>query len=401
MRENRYGLRYRWPFRGSSQAETIPLAIFDDVFPYAISGFRLVEYRYLLRSVANSRAYSTLATLKYLGVSDLRDSILDNWDLQYPEISDRLTIIRRPNDLPDVACLYTMFLNNALSMLRTAERRHILFSFTLYPGGGLKQGNRAIDDKLRRIAASPSFFKVIVTQPAVLSYLRRQQIFEPQKIEYVFGGVLGQDLNPISSASTVGDHAALRLGFVANRYHPQGLDKGFDIFVGAAISLIDMEVPVECHFVGPWTSQDIEQRRLQEKSIFHGLTHNDDLRDLLAGIEVCVFPTRSEMLGEGSFDGFPVGSAVEAGIAGCAVLTSNPLQQETPLEEGSDYLEITADVNNVRDRILELHNDRTRLNKLRRRAQEKFAQVYSNERQLEPRLRVIREMIRAASSKLP
>lgn len=388
--------RRRWRPRRWRNSEPVPLAIFDDVFPYEVSGFRLAEYQHLLRSIPLAQVYSTLSSLRSLGVGGQRIRILDDWKENNPDVADRLTTIHKARDLPSATCFYTIFVNNAMQILPIAERTRAMFSFTLYPGGGLRLGSKRVDQSLRRLASSPSLFKVIVTQPAVLAYLRQKQIFDKHAIEYVFGGVLPHSPNPLPGPIERQD-GPLRIGFIANRYHPHGLDKGFDIFVGAAVALLDRGVAIECHFVGPWSQADLGVRPSYGPFIFHGPMPSHNLQRLLSTLDICVFPTRRDQLGVGSFDGFPTGAAVEAGLAGCAVLTTNPLQQQTPLLEGHDYLGISAEITDVRDRILELHLDRVRLHNLRLRAQARFAEVYSPRAQLGPRERLVLEMMESAS----
>lgn len=394
-----------WTLKTWHRRESCELAIFDDIFPYAVSGFRLEEYTQLLHRFPGSGVFSTLASLEWLGVGHLRPQVLAAWSHYRPDLAERLVVVNAAHDMPDSNGYYTVFLNNALQLLNIAEERSKLFSFTLYPGGGMRLGDAIVDERLRRIASSPSLFKVIVTQPAVLAYLAQNHIFDIGQIEYVFGGAVPPNPHPPRDWRSLKESDTLRVAFVANKYHPLGLDKGLDIFVGAFQSVGDLGVPVDWHFVGPWSACDIAETLGMEPdpvgSIeFHGLVNSWELPSLLSEIDICVFPTRSGCLGEGSFDGFPVGAAVEAGLAGCVVITTNPLAQESPLLPNRHYLEIGPSSKQVADHILQLNVDRPRLHQLGTAAQHGFSAIYSRGSQMSPRERVLREMIEA-STRMP
>ena len=371
------------------------LAIYDDIFPYGVSGFRLTEFEYYLRNLPLSQIYTSLTSLRIFGMDENRNEILSQWTRTNIDIASRLSIIDSTRQLPDASCFYSIFLNNALAILGPVEQRRGLFSFTLYPGGGFRFGNRGTDKRLRRVVNSPSFYKVIVTQPSVLEYILEKDIIDHDKILYVFGGVQAQRLDVLKNHQISPD-APLKLGFVANRYHRSGLDKGLDIFSGAAKDLIACGERIECHFIGPWNADDLADDELVVHSRFHGSIHNQDLQTLLEGLDICVFPTREGALGPGTFDGFPVGAAVEAGLAGCVVLTTNPLKQPSPLVDGRDYIEISAQVNDVVARVRELINTPSLILELQSNARRAFGDVYSERNQLAPRLELLEGMLDAA-----
>lgn len=378
-----------------SNAEPVPasLAIYDDLFPYQVSGFRLVEYETILQEVPTASVFSTLASLGWLGIAEQRSDILGSWKQRSPALWPRLQTVGEVAELPNASAFYTIFLNNAFDLLPVAESRGVKFSFTLYPGGGLAFGDETSETKLRRVLASANLHKVIVTQPLVLRYLTERFQVPSKKVEYVFGGVLapgpsqGADPRPFRAGQIPS------LGFVANRYHPSGHDKGLDVFVDAVRRLNHDRLRPICHFVGPWSAQDAPGLRAADL-VFHGSVPNDRLQSVLRDIDICVFPTRPEILSVGSFDGYPTGSAIEAGLAGCAVITSNPLGQSTPLLPGRDLVEVPPDAEAVARGVRGLLAAGPReLDRMRRQGQATMRHVYSLATQMTPRVRILNEML--------
>ena len=148
------------------------LAIYDDLFPYRASGFRLTEYTYLLKELPAAHVYTDSQSLNWLGIAAQRDEILQSWTEMEPSLTSRLHEIETADQLPHVDAVYTLFLNNALDLLPTVRARGIPFAFTLYPGGGMRFGDRMVDEQLREVLAEPLMRQVIVTQPSVLTYLQ-------------------------------------------------------------------------------------------------------------------------------------------------------------------------------------------------------------------------------------
>jgi glycosyltransferase involved in cell wall biosynthesis len=234
--------------------------------------------------------------------------------------------------------------------------------------------------------------KVIVTQPAVLDYLHLRGFVDPARLEYVFGGVLAEG-RAAGVPPAASSRAGLRIGFAGNRYDPRGLDKGLDLFIDTIDALTAAGESVAAHLFGPWTSDDVGHARNRSRFHLRGLVDNDHLQATLAEMDICVFPTRAGVLGKGSLDGFPTGAAVEAALAGCAVLTTNPLRQQTPLVRGVDYIEIQPDVADIVARVRALTADPEALAKLKMSGRSAMNRVFGLEQQMRPRIMCLRSLL--------
>lgn len=368
------------------------LVIYDDLFPYPVSGFRLAEYEAILKRVPGSLVGSTLSSLSLMGSTPPAEEVVRQWRAGNPESAQRLMRIEEAAELPPADAYYTIFLNNAIELASVAEQRGTPFSFTLYPGGGLALGDEYSRAKLSRVLASPALDRVIVTQPVVRQYLAESLGVRDESIEYVFGNVLG-GLHPDEPPPRSTDTSHVSLGFVANRYHSHGHDKGLDVFLETTRLIAAAGVAVTAHLVGQWSPADIPAQ-LQPLMTCHGPLAATELRQLLRDIDICLFPTRAGLLGSGSFDGYPTGSAVEAALAGCLVVTTNPLGQSTPLVSGRDVVEIPPDAEAAAAAILALlRQGPDVVDQVRRNGQSLMRTLYSDAAQIEPRIRVMEEML--------
>lgn len=372
----------------------LDLVIYDDLFPYKVSGFRIAELETYLKLSSSIKVCTTLSSLTWLNVNQSANSVVSDWKKSKSgPLGKQLSLIASVSEIPLTRSIYSIFLNNIFDAIEEIEQRDIDFAFTLYPGGGFALHNYDSDHKLERVLKSPKLFKVIATQPVTLEYLRKKFPFSLEKVEYIFGGVL-----PTARVSTARDASdELQIAFVANKYHPKGLDKGFDLFVDAMNELANFGCNFSAHIIGPWDLKDIENNKRVKQFIFHGVVASTLLQGFLSNFDVAVFPTRSNELGNGTFDGFPTGSAIEAGLAGCVVLTTNPLKQECPLEHDKDYFLIEESVSSIVERILELDSDRETLNHIKKHCSRGFLNVFSLESQMERRIKLIKELMQRST----
>src|SRR6516164_1236109 len=106
------------------------LAIFDDIFPYPQSAFRLVEYNAYLTHFPTARAYSTGETLPALSKTAKFEDVLVNYGREFPQFQRRVESFPGWRSVsPQVA--YCIFVNNARWVLPLAEEAGAGFVFTL------------------------------------------------------------------------------------------------------------------------------------------------------------------------------------------------------------------------------------------------------------------------------
>ncbi|CAG1021329.1 hypothetical protein DOJK_00906, partial [Patescibacteria group bacterium] len=216
--------------------------ITDDFFPHPLSAFRLQEFMCYLQEFKKLIIYTSGETIKYFDTVLLDDLIAD-FKRKFPEHAHQ---IKRyypalyPHVIKNTKLVYSDFLINANQSINIAEKLRAPFVFTLYPGGGFGLNVAASDEMLKRITSSPCFRKVIVTQKVTYDYLINNHYCRPDQIEFIFGVVtpLKQIEAEYSGKKHFGtDKKILDICFVAYKYTPKGVDKGYDIFIDVARQL--------------------------------------------------------------------------------------------------------------------------------------------------------------------
>jgi glycosyltransferase involved in cell wall biosynthesis len=388
----------------------MPLLVVDDLFPYSVSGFRKAEFEWLLKHFADSRILTTLESLDWLDHDTSRTLVQKAYSVENPKLAkrtiftnseslefDATKIVNVPVSQTPPSLVYCLFLNNAMRVADLSEKLHLPFVFTLYPGGGFHLGDAESDKKLLRVLSSPMLKGVIATMPVTREYLRRfleRHRIPDINISYIYGGILGSSLEitapPQRPPKTPFSRHRIRVLFVAHRYSPGGRDKGLDLFLASCSFLMSLGFDIRPIIVGPWREVELTGLAHAQRFELLGLISNSTLHKLLETVSIAVFPTRASILGRGSFDGFPVGSAVEAAMHGVAVVTTNPLGMKTPLKSGRDYMRIRPNLLSIILTLIRLVLSPKLLHKVRTRGQKTFRQIFDLGEQMLPRIELLR-----------
>ncbi|MYL85445.1 hypothetical protein GTA51_20430, partial [Desulfovibrio aerotolerans] len=127
------------------------------------------------------------------------------------------------------------------------------FAFTLYPGGGFLLNEALSDEKLRSIFADNRFARVITTQAPTYRYLIENGLCDPGKIKHIYGGIIPFCYDKDGLDRAVGsrrdDRRQLNICFMAQRYSPTGIEKGYDVFA-AIVRALGNRQDIAFHVVG-------------------------------------------------------------------------------------------------------------------------------------------------------
>lgn len=379
---------------------TVPfrIAILDDLFPYPISGFRFEEFSSYLDEMEGVSVYSNGNALPLVTEARPIEAIIAEHVAANPRHFGRIHPLR-PGQFPCADAYYAIFLNNIVQYVEAIEHTRKPFAFTLYPGGGFQIGDKLSDDKLRRVCGSRSFQRVIVTQPPTRDYLLKVHALPPSKIHYLQGGMVPRAafVAPKQRRHFGIDKASLDIGFVANRYTPTGEDKGYDLFVETADALSRKGVNVAYHVVGPWDAAIIPLGNLATRFLFHGFVSTERLRELGQMLDLILSPNRPGILAKGAFDGFPTGSCVEVGLQETAIFCTDALKLNTDFRDGVDLVLVEPNVDDIVRRLLPVIQDPNLLAKIGRNGRTRLRRTFGRERQLLPRLAVLRTMVEQRS----
>lgn len=386
----------------SSRAETEPvdysqelitddIVVIDSMFPQAVPmGFRNMEINGLIEEISNFNSY-TMYPIKpgaeawfqhYYGKSE--DEFNKNktgYLKYYPKNDERVKYLYN-NKRYEFKLAYSYFLAETYTLLPFFEKYNIPFVFVLYPGGGFGLNNPSSDAMLRRIFNSTCFRKVITTQKVTLEYLAKNNFCSFDKIKYLFGGyiqfqkdeVLQKKFYPV-------DKATFDICFVAAKYSPMGIDKGYDLFVNTA-KVIAKEYPfVRFHVVGGFSENDIDVSEIQGFIKFYGFQSPEFLKEFYSKMDICLSPNRPFMLFPGNFDGFPLGA--EAMSCQTALFTTDELQCNDNIFNDEEIVIIKPELSDIVEKVRFYLNNIGLLYEMSKKGQEKLYAI------MDPKDRII------------
>lgn len=374
----------------------VDLFIYDDIFPHPISGFRYEEFKVLLCEFESSRIFSEPLSYPLVNSdSSLHKNHIVEFKGKYPEIQNKL-VVKKTGVNINAKLFYCVFLNNIYSSLYWLEKFKISFVFTLYPGGGFEVENEISNQKLIKVLSSPQFKKVIVTQIFTKYYLLKNKLCSEDKVEYIFGGVVPQISleREVTSKKYYPEKETFDIVFCASKYMPKGIDKGYDLFIELAFRLSKDFPFLRFHVIGGFDENDIDVSLLGDNVKFYGYQKFEDLASIYSNMDVILSPNKPFLLGKGAFDGFPLGTVIEAVFNGVVPLVTDNLNQNTEFEDGNEIIIIKNDIDLIEKKIIDLIREPEKLVSISKKSRTKFLEIYSNNYQLHPRIKILKEIIK-------
>ena len=371
------------------------LIVLDDVYPQALSSFRVAEYNYYLKKIKNSFAYSTGSNFACLREFRSFEEVLQEHVDNYPWLNKKIGKFDPKRPLR-AKLAYFVFLGNAYNFLDFLELHTIPFIFTLYPGGGFALDQPWSDQMLKRAFSSPCFRKVIVTQKITFDYLLANQFCESKSVEFIYGGVFPSNLchsTKLSKKYYLRDKETFDVCFVAHKYTEKGVDKGYDVFIEVAKLLCSEFENINFHVVGPFDEQDIDVAKIKNRVKFHGLLKSDRFPAFYAAQDIILSPNIPFAIMPGAFDGFPTGTCIEAGLNGVVPFITDPLTQNIRFSDREEIVIIPHDSNQIASIVLEYYQNADGLHALSTRTKKSFHDVFGIEAQMGPRLELLRQFL--------
>jgi glycosyltransferase involved in cell wall biosynthesis len=358
--------------------------ILDDCFPDVSTGFRVVEFNEYLRVFQNCFVYSTDADF-------LRER--NRYAKYFPEYTSRITIFNHYLNF-DCKLIYVVFLHNAYAFLPIIERFKIPFVLELYPGGFFQLGEDLSDRRLSKVCGSGMLRKIIVTQPITYSYLLENKFCEEDKMAYIYGGVINIPENIGARKIFPFDKETFDICFTAYKHMPLGQDKGYDVFIQVAKSLLKRNDHFYFHVVGDFDENDIDVSDISTHILFYGPRTSDFFREYYLDKDVILSPNRPFVLAKGAFDGIPTGSVLEAGACGVAMFCSDQLKlTKGVFRHGENIVIIDTEPETVVNIIWYYYQEPAKMYQIARNGQLTISEVFSKERQLNSRIKVIQDLL--------
>jgi glycosyltransferase involved in cell wall biosynthesis len=237
---------------------------------------------------------------------------------------------------------------------------------------------------------------VFVHHAIIQRYLNKKHGLTDQ-VFFLKGGFSQMDASLIHPKTFYGfDREVMNICFVANRYDPMGLGKGYDVFINAAKRLSSVRPDCRFHVVGGWSRDIIDISDIGDRIQFHGYLATDALALLYSEMDAIISPTRIDLPREGKFDGFPL--VTDAGMCGVAMFVSDPLGQNEDFVQGEDLEIILSEPDDVVERLLPYCSDPARLREMSIRGQRRISQLRNKEEKLAAKVAILKKVMMAKCS---
>jgi len=106
-------------------------------------------------------------------------------------------------------------------------------------------------------------------------------------------------------------------------------------------------------------------------------------------MDVILSPNKPFLYGKGAFDGFPLGTVIEAVLNGVVAIVTDNLNQNTVFENGKEIIIANDDVVSFEREVINLIENPEKLCEISRNGRNKFLEIYSNEYQMNPRIELL------------
>jgi glycosyltransferase involved in cell wall biosynthesis len=382
-------------FSGSYLGRKKQLVILDDIYPQHISAFRVAEFTHYLETFDNAAAYSTATAFPAVKECRTLGCVVKDFEANHRHLKKRILKYDASRFLK-AELAYFIFLGNAYTFLDTIEKYQIPFVFTLYPGGSFALNQDWSDKMLKRVFMSPFFKKVIVTQKITYDYLTANDFCKKEDVEFIYGGVFpshkfGAELTRKKHFKH--DKETLDICFVALKYMEKGIDKGYDVFVEVAKRLCARHDNIYFHVVGPYSGDDIDVSGIQDRIRFRGLLKSEEFTDFYSGMDIILSANVPFILLPGTFDGFPTGACIEAGLNGVVPFITDPLNQNIKFKDGEDVVIIPHDAAQISTMLEKYYHDAESLYAISGKTRKIFWEVFSMDAQMKPRVDLLKKYI--------
>lgn len=244
-----------------------------------------------------------------------------------------------------------------------------------------------------KIFSSPFFRKVIVTQDITRRYLLDKNLCDETKISYIYGGfVQFTKKDVLQKKYYKKDKKTFDICFVSAKYSCDGRDKGYDYFIKIAKRLSAKMNDVRFHVVGGFSDRDIDVTEMKDKISFYGYQKPDWLVSFYSSMDIFLSPNQSNVLFQGSFDGFPLG--IDAAYCGVALLVCDDLNMNRWYINDEDIIIINRDLEEIEEKVIFCYNNLDRFYNLSRRCCNKTQQLFDIDYQISERLEIFRDFLK-------
>jgi glycosyltransferase involved in cell wall biosynthesis len=310
---------------------------------------------------------------------------------KYPESAGKIRLLS-PKKRYQFKLAYTYFLAETYTLLPFLEKNEIPFVFLLNPGGAFGVNNESSDKMLRAIFASKYFRKVIVNQKPFEDYLLRKKLCGRNDVLFDFSGsVQFKESDVVAKRFFKHDKQTFDICFVAAKYSPKGVDKGYDLFIAAAKQIVKFSSDVRFHVVGGFSEDEIDVSFIKDAIKFYGYLPPAELPEFYANMDIYLSPNRPFKLYEGGSDGFPLSAgAMYCGVCG---FNTDELHMNTEFKK-NEVVIIKPQAKDIVEKVKYFYNHTDELYAISRKGQKKAQKLYDLEAHIKSRIQLFEEITR-------
>lgn len=393
----------RWQPLADERAQR--LLLLDTAFPSPISPFRFGEFSgYMQRfpqCVARTRFDHNL--FRFGTGLEFPDQVA-HFAQAHGIASDRVGYLLKDTDLRSKLA-YTVFVNQADQFFTQMDVPARKLAFTLYPGGGFELGGTRSDAMLRRLFDDPRMERVVTTQRTSYEYLIERGFCKEDRIAHIYGGLVPTAMNPptvdFEARARQRSERPLHICFVAHRYTATGAEKGYDVLVDVMKALAHDD-GVHFHIVGGYDASVLDLGDVRHVT-FHGPQPADFFPAFYAQMDIILSPNAAlsalSRSGVGSFDGFPTGAVLEAGLHGVAMFMSDVLGMNQHIDgspifiPGEDAVIIDRHVEQIVEVIRHHMSAPAALRKMAEKGRQRLLQHFARDAQMQPRFELMQQLL--------
>ena len=153
------------------------------------------------------------------------------------------------------------------------------------------------------------------------------------------------------------------------------------------------------HVVGPWDKNVLDVKGINN-IVFYGAKAPDWLKSFYKDKDIIISANIDNVLARGAFDGFPTASVTDAALSGVAMFCTDPLDlNQGVFVDGEEIVIIEHSIEDIVEKVDYYYNNPRGLQELSKKGEAKSRLIYSSENQMAPRIKLLRETIRAEKTR--
>jgi glycosyltransferase involved in cell wall biosynthesis len=155
---------------------------------------------------------------------------------------------------------------------------------------------------------------------------------------------------------------------------------------------------VRFHVIGGFDKDVIDVKQIEDRVRFYGNRDFNELRTIFQSVDLIISPNQPDKLSKGAFDGFPLGTVIEAAFNEVGVMLTDCFNENEYFENNKELIIIEPNVPDMVNKFEGIISDLNGFYEMARNGRKKFQYIYSNNYQLVPRINLLKSLIAESST---